>query len=262
MPLAIYRKHSEHKVVEHLAVPHALPTPADHHEFSRPAQQKLPLLPMVFMVLGALLIGSVTGPIIAYLAITAPRLRANTPLISPLAADTASTFASVAQAAPIVYDKLDYRRPENWFPGAPLPKPNPSKITNYTISIPEIGIENAIVDIGGEDLQKSLIQYPGTANPGELGSPVIFGHSILRQFYNPKSYMSIFSTIMTLKAGDKIIINYDGVQFTYRVIDKLEVKPIDIQILQQKYNGRYIKLVTCVPEGTYLRRGIVIGELE
>ena len=66
---------------------------------------------------------------------------------------------------------------------------------------------------------------------------------------------------MTLAPGDEIKIRYDGVTYNYRVIDKIEVKPEDIQILEQKYSGGYPKLVTCVPEGTYLRRGVVIAEL-
>lgn len=221
----------------------------------------LPFLPVFLMVIGALVIGSVAGPIATYLLITSPQLR-QAPLISPLPTTDVRVLGSQqAQAAPIVNESLDYSRLENWFPGEQLPKPQASKITHYNLSIPKLGIENAVVEIGGNDLSKSLIHYGGTANPGELGSPVIFGHSILRQFYNPKNYLSIFSTIMTLKANDEIEINYNGVRYTYRVIDKIEVKPTDVQILEQRYNGRFLKLVTCVPEGTYLRRGVIIAEL-
>lgn len=235
MPIVVYRKAPSQKITQ-------------------PVRPGLPLFPVLLMVLGALIIGSVAGPIVGYLFVTAPRLQQNTGLVSPLAPQV--------QAAPAVYQDLDYTKPENWFPGTQLPKPNPSKITHYNLSIPKIGIKDAVVEISGSDLGKSLVQYPGTANPGEMGSPVIFGHSILRQFYNPKSYMSIFSTIMTLIQGDEINISFDGVEYTYRVIDKIEVKPTDVQILEQRYNGRFLKLVTCVPEGTFLRRGIIIAELE
>ena len=221
---------------------------------------------MALMIIGALLVGSVAGPLVAYFLVTSPQLRANAPLLSALPPDAPppSEFQPIRQAvaAPVVYQYLDYRRLESWFPNAELPQPDLSETSSYALSIPELGIENARVEIGGNDLGKSLIHYSGTSLPGELGSPVVFGHSILRQFYNPKNYMSIFSTIMTLRVGDAIIAEVDGVRYTYRVIDKIEVKPSDIQVLQQKYNGRYIKLVTCVPEGTYLRRGIVIGQLQ
>lgn len=237
-------------------------------QLKRLPQRKLPLLSVGLMVVGSLVIGSVAGPIVGYLVITAPNLQSRARLVSPLPGENhglTSPLASQAQATratPVVYEELDYRKPENWFPGATLPKPNPSKITHYNLSIPKIRIKDAVVEIGGGDLGKSLIHYPGTANPGEYGAPIIFGHSILRQFYNPKNYISIFSTIMTLTQGDEITINYDGVEYTYRVVDKLEVKPTDVQILEQRYDGRFLKLVTCVPEGTYLRRGIIVAELE
>jgi len=102
--------------------------------------------------------------------------------------------------------------------------------------------------------------------PGQPGAPVVFGHSLLRQFYNPKEsnprrYNSIFSTIMTLDKGDKIYLYYGDVRYTYVVEDKTEVKPTDTYILSQDYGVRQLKLVTCVPEGTYLRRGVVTAQL-
>ena len=243
MPLAVYHK-----------APRRQPS----------SDRRLPLVPVILMIVGAVIIGSVAGPIAGYLVVTAPQLQPRLKMISPLPSTTAkvSPLTSQADAAPAVYEELDYRKPENWFPGAQLPKPNPSKITHYNITIPKLKIQNAVVEIAGNDLEKSLVQYPGTANPGEFGAPVIFGHSILRQFYNPKNFISIFSTIMTLAHDDEIKINFDGVEYTYRVIEKVEVKPTDIQILEQRYDGRFLKLVTCVPEGTFLRRGIIIAELE
>jgi len=66
---------------------------------------------------------------------------------------------------------------------------------------------------------------------------------------------------MTLKTGDRIFIDYDGIRYTYEVKDKVEVKPEDLFILEQKYSNRELKLITCVPEGTYLRRGVIVAQL-
>ncbi len=120
--------------------------------------------------------------------------------------------------------------------------------------------------VGGTDLNSSLIAFKGTALPGNPGSPVIFGHSVLRQFYNPseknpRRYNSIFSTIMTLDIGDKIYVTSGGVKYTYAVSLKKEVNPEDVYILTQKYDAKQLKLVTCTPEGTYLRRGVVTAQL-
>lgn len=248
MPIAIYTKAQPQNI-----------TPS-------PSPTQLSLLAVILMVFGSLLIGSVAGPIAAYLLITSPRLSRTQALISPQPPPGApiSVLGSQAIAStPQVRDYLspDYTNLENWFSLTSLPTPAPSKITHYNLSIPKLGIEDAVVTIGGTDLSKSLIHYPGTANPGEFGTPVIFGHSILRQFYNPKNYTSIFSTIMTLQADDQIIVKYNGVTYTYKVIDKLEVKPTDVEVLSQRFDARFLKLITCVPEGTYLRRGIIVAQL-
>lgn len=234
--------------------------------FISPHPNKLSVLAVILMVFGSLIIGSVAGPIAAYLLITSPRLNRTQTLLSPQppAGTPINVLGQRAVASePQVkdYQPTDYTNLENWFSLTSIPTPAPSKITHYNLSIPKLKIEDAVVTIGGTDLNKSLIHYPGTANPGELGTPVIFGHSILRQFYNPKNYQAIFSTIMTLQAGDQIIIKYDGVTYIYKVIDKLEIKPIDVEVLSQRFDGRFLKLITCVPEGTYLRRGIIVAQL-
>lgn len=144
----------------------------------------------------------------------------------------------------------DFTKASNWFPEASKSKDfNSSKVSFYTISIPKLKIENAVVAIGGEDLTKNLVQYPGTALPGKNGNAVIFGHSILPIFYNPKNYTSIFSTLPTLKEGDDIFIDYDGVSFKFRVEELFEIYPTDIQILEQNPTDSFISLVTCVPPG-------------
>jgi len=109
------------------------------------------------------------------------------------------------------------------------------------------------VAVGGEDLAKSLIQYPGTALPGKIGSTVVFGHSILPQFYNPEDYMAVFSTLPTLDAGDEIYIDYDGITFKYKVESLFEILPTDTQVLDQKLDDSYLYLVTCVPPGHPLK---------
>ncbi len=147
-------------------------------------------------------------------------------------------------------ENLDYTKASNWFVGgAPKNAFDSSKVAFYTISVPKLKIENARVAIGGEDLSKSLIQYPGTALPGKTGNSVIFGHSILPLFYNPKDYMSIFSLLPTLQKGDEINVNFDGISYKYRVEEIFEVVPTDIQVLEQDDSDSFLTLVTCVPPG-------------
>jgi len=144
----------------------------------------------------------------------------------------------------------DFTKASNWFPEASKNKDfGNSKVSFYTISIPKLKIENAIVAIGGEDLTKNLIQYPGTALPGKNGNAVIFGHSVLPIFYNPKNYTAIFSTLPSLKEGDDVFIEYDGISYKFKIEELFEIYPTDIQILEQNPSDAFITLVTCVPPG-------------
>lgn len=146
--------------------------------------------------------------------------------------------------------EADFTRASNWFPaGAKKEDFVSQNVSYFTLSIPKLEIENATVTVGGEDLSETLIQYPGTALPGKNGNTVIFGHSILPIFYNPQNYLSIFSTLPTLKKGDEVYANYDGVSYTYRVEAMFEVLPTDIQVLDQDSSDSFLTLVTCVPPG-------------
>jgi len=159
----------------------------------------------------------------------------------------------------------DYTQLSSWFVNdtgttvlSTLP---PSGSSSYYLSIPKLKIDQANVIIGSSDLKKSLIQYPQTALPGQLGSPVIFGHSVLPQFFNPKSYLTIFSTLYKLKQGDDIIINFDHITYKYVIEEMFEVQPTDLSVLEQRFDGRYLTIITCSPPGTYLRRLVIKARL-
>lgn len=150
---------------------------------------------------------------------------------------------------------------EEWFPTAPKLPVRQVKITHYNLSIPVLKIQQAIVEIGGDDLGKSMIHYPGSALPGEVGNSVIFCHSVLPQFFNPRNYKTICSTLPTVEIGDEIIVNFDGVEYRYQIFEMEEVSPNDISVLKQDETGEYLTMVTCVPPGTYLRRLVVKARL-
>lgn len=161
-----------------------------------------------------------------------------------------SLISPITQEKEATIEEVDYTRASNWFVGgAPKDQFATSKVEYYTISIPKLKIENATVAIGGDDLSENIIQYPGTALPGKRGNAALFGHSILPIFYNPKDYLSIFSLLPTLKKGDDIFVDYDGISFKYVVEEMFEVLPTDIQVLNQDTTDSFLTLVTCVPPG-------------
>ncbi len=147
----------------------------------------------------------------------------------------------------------DYTNVANWSSEYDMNRKTEENNGKYLLSIPKLGIKDANVFEGGEDLSKGLIQYPGTARPGQIGNSVIFGHSVLPVFFNPKNYISIFSTIPKLKAGDEIFVNSDNVVYKYKIDEMFEVQPDNLDILDQKVNDSYLSLVTCVPPGHPLK---------
>ncbi|MGA2910381.1 MAG: sortase [Candidatus Microgenomates bacterium] len=173
-------------------------------------------------------------------------------LVSPIGENPVSQQS--VQGASTVSTNTNDSNPSTWFVGGASSSDFAasfiaSKVRYFTISIPKLKIDNATVAIGGQDLDKSLVQYPGTALPGKRGNSVIFGHSILPIFYNPKNYISIFSLLPTLQPGDLIYVDYDSVSYTYKVEQMFEVLPTDIQVLDQDSSDSFLTLVTCVPPG-------------
>ena len=159
----------------------------------------------------------------------------------------------------------DYTQLSNWFESDQSQSVSSSlpnySLSSYYVSIPKLKIKDAEVIFGSTDLKKSLIHYPKTALPGQYGSPVIFGHSVLPQFFNPESYLTIFSTLYRLKQGDEIFVSYDQIQYKYLVEEMFEVQPTDLSVLEQRFDDRYLTLITCSPPGTYLRRLIIKARL-
>lgn len=185
-----------------------------------------------FMILGGLgLLASVAYPIFSYELAQSPPLHA---FLSPVP----EKEGGIATSA------------DSFFPTANAANNNVSaSIRYYNITVPKLGIEDAVVSIGGEDLADSLIQYPGTALPGKIGNTVVFGHSVLPVFYDPKVYLSIFSTLPSLRKGDRVEATYDGISYTYEVYEMYEVLPSNLEVLSQNSPGAELSLVTCVPPG-------------
>ncbi len=245
-------------------------TPKDPHP-GRIIPRYVKALPTIISALGLALVAFVIYPVVSFefQGLNILGSFSDTGLLSP------ASYISQAEedsGPSIVSGGADFTKASNWFPGSiqndlftsqenittqqttQVPK-------SYSLSIPTLGIEAAIVSLKSEDLTKALVHYPQTALPGQIGSPVIFGHSTLPQFFDPKNYKAIFSTLPKLKVGSDIFVTYDGIEYTYRVSKTFEVKPNELWVLRQDYSQKTIKVVTCVPPGTTLRRLIVEAEL-
>jgi LPXTG-site transpeptidase (sortase) family protein len=137
------------------------------------------------------------------------------------------------------------------------------------IIIPKLNLEAPIVTSVSDNAEKVLqealelgvVQYPGTPNPGELGNFVVFGHSSSNLF-NRGAHKFVFVRLHQLEVGDTYAINYNGVQYVYRVIIREVVKPTEVSVLYRQPEGKpaVSTLITCDPPGTANNRLIIVGE--
>ncbi len=161
---------------------------------------------------------------------------------------------------------VDYTKASNWFiapeSNDPFGPELLEDVHEYTLDIPKIGIEQARVVVGGDDLLSNVVHYLPRTLPGKRGKVSLFGHSSLLQLYKPKNYEHIFSYVPFLEKGDLIYITVNGARYTYQVYDKVVVKPEDVDVLNQQYDDSYLDLITCVPHGTYLKRAVIKAKLK
>jgi sortase A len=134
--------------------------------------------------------------------------------------------------------------------------------------IPKINLEVPVVydepSIDESAVQRSLergvLHYGTTPNPGEQGHGVVFGHSS-NNILNSGKYKFAFVLLKRLEPGDTFYIQKDGKRYVYRVYDKQIVKPTDVSVLQNRAGKTAtFSLITCDPPGTSLNRLVVTGE--
>jgi len=234
------------------------PTPKSHKN-TKVIPTKRKYFALGFLAIGIITFWSAIFPIIKFQLFYSTKFN---PIISPLSNKFYNQGGQVLGEV-----TSDYTQLSNWFISDNTNQKTPSLLAqndssnNYLLSIPKLNIRDAVVTIGSMDLKKSLIQYPQTALPGQLGNAVVFGHSVLPQFFNPKAYMTIFSTLFKLKPNDEIELNFDNIDYKYIVEDIYEVQATDFSVLEQRFDGRYLTLITCSPPGTYLRRLVIKAKI-
>lgn len=114
-----------------------------------------------------------------------------------------------------------------------------------------------------KDIQQALeggvVHYPGTARPGQAGNFFVTGHSSYYP-WSAGNYKTVFARLHQLNVGDEYWVYYGGDKHRYIVVEKKEVSPADISVLDQPTGQRMATLMTCTPVGTTLRRLIVLAQ--
>lgn len=136
------------------------------------------------------------------------------------------------------------------------------------IIIPKINVEAPVVydepSIEEKPVQKALergvLHYATTPNPGEKGNAVIFGHSS-GNILNSGKYKFAFLLLKSLDVNDTFIIQKDSKKYVYKVYNKYVVSPSDLSVLDPDPDKiATMTLITCDPPGSSVNRLIVKAE--
>lgn len=135
------------------------------------------------------------------------------------------------------------------------------------IIIPKINVEIPVVydepSVQEEAVQKALergvLHYATTPNPGEKGNAVIFGHSS-NNILNSGKYKFAFVLLSRLEENDTFMLEKGGKRFVYKVFEKKVTSPTDFSVLESHNGKSTVTLITCDPPGTSINRLVVVGE--
>ncbi len=130
------------------------------------------------------------------------------------------------------------------------------------IIIPKINVNAPLVFIDTTNekdvlraLQDGVVHYYGTANPGDIGNAVFFGHSS-NDVWEKGNYKFVFVLLEKLVPGDTYEIHYQSRKYAYQVETTSVVAPTDLSVLNQT-STPYSTLITCTPPGTSWKRFVV-----
>ncbi len=136
-----------------------------------------------------------------------------------------------------------------------------------TIEIPAIEITAPIVETTSTSnndfqiaLDKGVVHFPGSANPGEVGIAIILGHSAPPGWPKIK-YDWIFSDLNNLKQGDEIEIYFNNKKYVYLVTEKIFLE-IGQDVPSSVSSKAEIILLSCWPPGKNIQRIGVRGVLK
>lgn len=105
-------------------------------------------------------------------------------------------------------------------------------------------------------VNKGIWHRPKSSSPDKGGNTVLVGHRFT--YTNPRG---IFYYLNKVKIGDNIALDWNGVQYEYKVREIKEVPPTDLSVEANTTNPQ-LTLYTCTPLWAPHDRLVVIADLE
>lgn len=134
-------------------------------------------------------------------------------------------------------------------------------IPKINVQIPVVYDEPSIEEKAVQRaLERGVIHYATTVQPGQQGNAVLFGHSS-NNIFNKGQYKFAFVLLHELVPGDIFYLTYNKQVYTYKVYDKKIVAPSEVSVVGNVVGkGATATLITCDPPGTSTNRLVVWGE--
>lgn len=130
------------------------------------------------------------------------------------------------------------------------------------LSVPRLGIENLPVPNGSTQAEldrEGIIRLGDSGPAGTRGSNTfIVGHAL---GYPTTRVRFVFRHLEKMKPGDEITLNSGGERYTFRVYDRLTVRPEDYWVTYPVTGKTVVSLQSCTPYPTFENRIVVRGEL-
>lgn len=131
------------------------------------------------------------------------------------------------------------------------------------LSVPRLGLENVPVPVGNSQVEldrEGIIRLKEGGAPWKEGSnTTIVGHR-LGYFFTKRA--CVFYELDEMKPGDELTLrDYTGETYTFRVYDRMTVRPEDYWVTYPVPGKTVVSLQTCDPIPTFENRLIVRAEL-
>lgn len=120
---------------------------------------------------------------------------------------------------------------------------------------------NADIKNINSKLRNGVTHLIGTAEPGNEGNAVFFGHSSAYPWEKGPN-KTVFIHLNKLQVGDDMYFIQGGSKWHYRIQSVRTVSPKDISVLYQDASESISTLITCWPPGTTLKRLVVTAQLQ
>lgn len=133
------------------------------------------------------------------------------------------------------------------------------------ISIPTIKVDAPVINVPSAKnsdilmgLRDGVVQMPNSVDFGQPGNVVLFGHSS-GQPLSPGKYKFVFTLLNKVEVDQRIVVDYKGTRYIYKVKSTEVVLPTEMSVLNQT-KGHNLTLITCSPVGSNTHRLVVHAE--